>query len=169
MKRYEEFLNDTNPRIKIVMENEHEMLLELFPECAPITVENMLNLVENKFYDGIGFHRIIKNFMIQGGDPTGTGMGGSETKIKGEFRINGVKNDLMHTKGVISMARTNMPNSASSQFFICHVDVPHLDAKYAAFGVLIDGFDTLEEIASVETLRDYPIVPQIIKTIERVR
>ena len=170
MKRFEEFLNDNNPQIEIVMENGDSMKLELFPECAPITVENMLTLVSEKFYDGIKFHRIIKNFVIQGGDPTGTGMGGSKNQIKGEFRINGVKNDLLHTKGVISMARTNNPNSASSQFFICHADCKHLDAAYAGFGVVIEGLETLDKIASTDTDRyDYPIVPQVIKTIKRIR
>lgn len=170
MNRFEEYLNDTNPQIEIIMENGNSMKLELFPSCAPITVDNMLNLVSENFFDGIKFHRIIKNFVIQGGDPTGTGMGGSKTQIKGEFRINGVKNDLLHTKGVISMARTNNPNSASSQFFICHADCKHLDCSYAGFGVVIEGMDTLDKIANVDTDRyDYPIVPQIIKTIKRIR
>lgn len=170
MKKYTEFLNDKNPRIAIIMENEKQMVLELFEECAPITVKNMLNLVEQKFYDGIIFHRVIKNFMIQGGDPTGTGMSGSDEKIIGEFMSNGVRNELMHTRGVCSMARTNIPNSASSQFFICHVDTPHLDGAYAAFGCLVEGFDVLDEIANVQTgAYDKPITPQVIKTIKRVR
>lgn len=170
MKKYNEFLNETNPQIKIVMENNKEMVLELFPECAPITVANMLKFIEKKFYNSLIFHRVIKDFMIQGGDPTGTGMGGSDENIKGEFRANGVKNDLSHSRGVISMARTNAPNSASSQFFICHADAPHLDGMYAGFGVLIAGFDTLDEIANQQTdYMDKPITNQIIKEIVRVR
>ena len=170
MKNYNEFLNETNPRILITMENGKEMELELFPECAPITVGNMLELISENFYDGLIFHRVIKNFMIQGGDPTGTGMGGSPEKIRGEFRSNGIKNDLAHTKGVISMARTNNPNSASSQFFICHADTPHLDGMYAAFGVLVNGFDVLDEIAGVETnMSDMPLKEQKINSIRRVR
>lgn len=170
MKKYEEFLNDSNPRIKIIMNDGNTMVLELFPACAPVTVENMLELIEDKFYDGLIFHRVIENFMIQGGDPTGTGMGGSKEKIVGEFILNHVKNELMHTKGVISMARTNDYNSASSQFFICHTDVPHLDCQYASFGALIEGFDTLDAIATQKTDNsDRPLTPQIIKTIERIR
>lgn len=170
MKNYNEFLNEVNPRVLITMEDGKTMELELFPECAPITVGNMLDLINEHFYDGLIFHRVIKGFMVQGGDPTGTGMGGSEDKIKGEFRSNGVKNDLAHTKGVISMARTNDPNSASSQFFICHNDTPHLDGMYAGFGVLVDGFDTLDAIASQKTdMSDRPHTPQVIKTITRIR
>ncbi len=170
MKSYNEFLNDNNPRIEIVMENNSKMELELFPECAPITVENILRLVEKKFYDGIIFHRVIENFMIQGGDPTGTGMGGDDKKIKGEFRSNGVKNDLSHHRGVISMARTSMPNSASSQFFICHADALFLDGAYAAFGALVNGFETLDSIATTPTLPgDRPVNDQIIKTINIIR
>ena len=170
MKNYTEFLNDNNPRILITMSDDTKMVLELFPECAPITVANMLSLVEKHFYDGLIFHRIIENFMIQGGDPLGNGTGGSEEKIKGEFRSNGVANDLSHTRGVISMARSMMPNSASSQFFICHVDTPHLDGQYAAFGVLVDGFDTLDKIANVTTdAYDRPLSEVKIKKITRVR
>jgi peptidyl-prolyl cis-trans isomerase B (cyclophilin B) len=117
-KNYETYLNDTNPRVIITMTNGKTMTLELFPEVAPITVENFLKLVDEKFYDKLIFHRVIKGFMIQGGDPTGTGMGGSKQTIKGEFASNGVKNYLAHDRGVISMARTMAPNSASSQFFI---------------------------------------------------
>ena len=120
--------------ILITMENGDEIKAELYPEAAPKTVENFLKLVDEKFYDGLIFHRVIKGFMIQGGDPTGTGMGGSKDTIVGEFRANGFQNDLAHTRGVLSMARTNMPNSASSQFFIMHQDAPHLDGQYAAFG-----------------------------------
>lgn len=170
MKQYTEFLNENNPQIAITMISGDEMVLELFPACAPITVENMLKLVDQKFYDGLIFHRIIKNFMIQGGDPTGSGMGGSNELIRGEFRSNGVKNDLAHTKGVISMARSSNPNSASSQFFICHANAPHLDGMYAGFGVLVKGEEVLDKLASVQTGSfDRPVEEVVIKTIRRVR
>ena len=156
-----------NIKIKIIMENGREMTAELYPDIAPETVANFTELIEQKFFDGIIFHRIIKGFMIQGGDPTGTGMGGSPKKIKGEFASNGFKNDLKHERGVLSMARTMDPNSASSQFFIMHQDAPHLDGQYAAFGKIIDGIDVVDEIASVRTdFRDKPLEPQRIKTIE---
>ena len=143
------------------------MKLELDEANAPITVANFLKLVNEHFYDGLIFHRVIKNFMIQGGDPTGTGMGGSKENIKGEFTSNGVNNQLKHTRGTISMARAMHPDSASSQFFICHVDTPHLDGSYAAFGHLVEGYDVLDKIASVRTdFRDKPLEPQRIKTIE---
>ncbi|MBE6116156.1 MAG: peptidylprolyl isomerase [Erysipelotrichaceae bacterium] len=142
------------------------MKLELDEANAPITVANFLKLVNEHFYDGLIFHRVIKNFMIQGGDPTGTGMGGSKENIKGEFTSNGVNNQLKHTRGTISMARAMHPDSASSQFFICHVDTPHLDGSYAAFGHLVEGYDVLDKIASVRTdFRDKPLEPQVIKTI----
>ncbi len=167
-KNYNEYLNENNPRVVITMENGKTMTLELFPQTAPITVENFLSLVDNKFYDGLIFHRVIKDFMIQGGDPLGTGVGGSDTPIKGEFASNKVKNLLAHDRGVISMARTNDPNSASSQFFICHTKCSHLDGMYASFGVLVDGFDTLDEIANVKTdAYDMPKEKQMIKTIRR--
>ncbi len=170
MRNYKEYLNNENPQVEIVMENGDIMKLELFPETAPITVENFLSLVDNKFYDGIIFHRVIKGFMIQGGDPTGTGMSGSETKIKGEFTTNGVKNMLAHDRGVISMARTQIPNSASSQFFLMHEKSSHLDGAYAAFGVIIEGIEVIDKIANVDTNRaDCPIIPQRIKTMNRVR
>ncbi len=154
-------------KIRIIMENGREMTAELYPEVAPETVANFLDLIDRKFYDGIIFHRVIKGFMIQGGDPTGTGMGGSEKKIKGEFLSNGFVNELKHTRGVLSMARTMDPNSASSQFFIMHQDAPHLDGQYAAFGKVIDGLDVIDEIASVRTdFRDKPLEPQTIRTIE---
>lgn len=152
--------------VVIEMENGKEITLELYPDKAPITVENFLKLVGEGFYDGLIFHRVIPGFMIQGGDPEGTGMGGSKDKIKGEFLANGVKNDLKHTRGVISMARTAMPNSASSQFFIMHEDAPHLDGQYAAFGKVIDGMDAVDEIAAVECdFRDKPLVDQIMKRV----
>ena len=140
-------------KVKFEMENGKTMTAELYPETAPITVENFAKLVKEGFYDGLIFHRVIEGFMIQGGDPTGTGMGGPGYQIKGEFSSNGVKNDLKHTRGVLSMARSMMPDSAGSQFFIMHEDAPHLDGQYAAFGKLTDGFDVLDEIASCDTDR----------------
>lgn len=139
--------------VVIEMENGKEIKLELYPEQAPITVANFLKLVGEGFYDGLIFHRVIKGFMIQGGDPEGTGMGGAKEKIKGEFRANGVKNDIKHVRGVISMARAMDMNSASSQFFIMHQDASYLDGKYAAFGKVIDGMDAVDEIA--ESATDY--------------
>lgn len=154
--------------ILITMENGDEIKAELYPEAAPKTVENFLKLVDEKFYDGLILHRVIKGFMIQGGDPTGTGMGGSKDTIVGEFRANGFQNDLAHTRGVLSMARTNMPNSASSQFFIMHQDAPHLDGQYAAFGKVVEGMEAVDKIASVKTnWQDKPLKDQRIKTIRR--
>ena len=151
------------------MENGKTMTAELYPETAPQTVENFIDLINEHFFDGLIFHRVIKGFMIQGGDPSGTGMGGSERTIKGEFESNGFRNDLKHTRGVLSMARTMDPDSASSQFFIMHQDAPHLDGQYAAFGKVIDGIDTVDEIAGVKTdYRDKPLEPQRIRTIEIV-
>ena len=155
--------------VKIEMENGKTILIELYPEIAPITVANFEKLVKAGFYDGLIFHRVIKGFMIQGGDPEGTGMGGAEEKIKGEFRSNGVPNDLKHTRGVISMARSMMPNSASSQFFIIHEDAPHLDGNYAAFGKVIEGIETVDEIASVKVdFNDKPLEPQVMKKVSIV-
>lgn len=154
-------------KIKIIMENSKEMEAELYPEIAPITVENFVKLIKEKFFDGIIFHRVIPGFMIQGGDPTGTGMGGSKDTIKGEFLANGVVNNLKHERGVLSMARTMDPNSASSQFFIMHETSPHLDGQYAAFGKVTKGIEVVDEIASVKTdMMDKPLEPQTIKTIE---
>ena len=154
--------------ILITMENGDEIKAALYPETAPKTLENFLKLVDEKFYDGLIFHRVIKGFMIQGGDPTGTGMGGSKDTIVGEFRANGFQNDLAHTRGVLSMARTNMPNSASSQFFIMHQDAPHLDGQYAAFGKVVEGMEAVDKIASVKTnWQDKPLKDQRIKTIRR--
>ncbi len=150
----------------ITMENGGEIELELYPETAPITVKNFEDLVEKKFYDGLIFHRVIKGFMIQGGCPEGTGRGGPGYQIKGEFAANGVKNDLKHTRGVISMARSMMPDSAGSQFFIMHADAPHLDGQYAAFGKVVKGMEVVDEIASVRTnFMDRPLKDQRIKTI----
>lgn len=150
----------------IEMENGGKMTLELYPETAPITVANFVKLAKSGYYGGIIFHRVIKNFMIQGGDPTGTGAGGPGWTIKGEFMANGVKNPLRHTRGVISMARTSDPDSAGSQFFIMHKDAPHLDGQYAAFGKMTDGFETLDKIATTPTdFRDRPRAEQKIKSV----
>lgn len=137
--------------VVIEMENGKQIKLELYPDKAPVTVENFLKLVKDGFYDGLIFHRVIKDFMIQGGDPQGTGMGGAKDKIKGEFLMNGVPNDIKHERGVISMARAQNPNSASSQFFIVHKDSLFLDGQYAAFGRVVEGMDTVDEIAGVKT------------------
>ena len=133
--------------ITIEMENGKKIKLELYPDVAPITAANFEKLVKEGFYDGLIFHRVIEGFMIQGGDPEGTGMGGAKERIKGEFAANGVKNDLKHTRGVISMARSQNPDSASSQFFIMHKDAPHLDGQYAAFGRVVEGMEVVDEIA----------------------
>lgn len=170
MKNYKEFLNDKNPVCRIDMGDLGSMEVELFPEVAPITVKNFLDLVSNNFYNGIIFHRVIEGFMIQGGYPTGTGTGGSKNKIKGEFIQNGVKNELMHSRGVISMARTMIPDSASSQFFIMHQDAPHLDGAYAAFGIVTSGIEVVDKIAASETNRyDKPLNDIVIKEIVRIR
>ena len=142
------------------------MKFELDEENAPITVANIKKLAENNFYDGLIFHRIIKDFMIQGGDPKGNGMGGSDEYIKGEFLQNGVNNKHLHKRGTISMARANHPDSASSQFFICHVDTPFLDGQYAAFGDMVEGFEVLDKLANLKTGRnDKPIDPPVIEKI----
>ena len=152
--------------VKIEMENGGIIKLELYPEIAPITVENFTKLVSEGFYDGLIFHRVIKDFMIQGGDPEGTGMGGSDTKIKGEFAVNGFENTLSHERGVISMARAQNFNSASSQFFICHADAKFLDGQYAAFGKVTSGIEVVDEIASIPTdSMDRPMITQTIKSI----
>ena len=152
-----------NPIVTIEMEDGGIMKAELYPEIAPKTVANFEKLVREGFYDGLIFHRVIPGFMIQGGDPLGNGMGGSKEHIVGEFRANGYQNDLRHTRGVLSMARAMDPNSASSQFFIMHADAPHLDGSYAAFGRIIEGIETVDEIASIPTDRsDRPRVPQRI-------
>ena len=158
-----------NINIRIIMENGKEIEAELYPDVAPITVENFISLIKEKYFDGIIFHRVIPGFMIQGGDPTGTGMGGSDKTIKGEFLANGVVNNLKHTRGVLSMARTMDPNSASSQFFIMHQDAPHLDGQYAAFGKVTKGIEVVDEIANVKTdYRDKPLQDQRMKTIELI-
>ena len=152
----------------VIIEMEHggKIELELYPEHAPKTVANFLNLVYQGFYNGLTFHRVIPGFMIQGGDPLGTGMGGSEEKIVGEFRANGHNNPIKHERGVISMARTFAPNSASSQFFIMHKNAPHLDGQYAAFGKVVSGMEVVDEIASIPTdHNDKPKIAVRIKTI----
>ncbi|MBQ9469138.1 MAG: peptidylprolyl isomerase [Clostridia bacterium] len=150
--------------IRIEMENGGVIEIELCPEAAPVTAANFEKLVKEGFYDGLIFHRVIPGFMIQGGDPTGTGMGGSKTRIKGEFRANGINNPLKHTRGVISMARSSDPDSASSQFFIMHKDAPHLDGQYAAFGRVVRGMEVVDAIAETPTDRmDRPRVEQRIR------
>ena len=140
-----------NPIVTIEMENGDIMKAELYPEIAPNTVNNFISLVKQGYYDGIIFHRVIRGFMIQGGDPQGTGVGGPGYSIKGEFSGNGFKNDLKHTPGVLSMARTMMPDTAGSQFFIMHETSPHLDGQYAGFGKVIEGLDVVNKIAAVAT------------------
>ena len=152
--------------VVIEMENGKKIKIELYPDKAPITVENFEKLVKEGFYNGLCFHRVISGFMIQGGDPLGNGTGGSKNKIKGEFRSNGVPNDIKHVRGVISMARSANPDSASSQFFIMHKDAPHLDGQDAAFGKVTEGIEVVDEIAAVQTdFRDKPTVPQIMKSV----
>lgn len=146
------------------LENGKTIEIELYPDKAPITCENFTNLVEDGFYDGLTFHRVIRGFMIQGGCPYGTGTGGPGHNIKGEFLANGVNNDLKHTRGVVSMARAMDPDSAGSQFFIMHEDAPHLDGQYAAFGKVVSGMDAVDEIAECDTdFRDCPLEKQVIK------
>ena len=156
----------SNPIVTIEMENGGVIKAELYPEIAPNTVANFVNLVQSGFYNGLIFHRVIPGFMIQGGDPTGTGMGGPGYAIKGEFAANGFENKLSHERGVISMARANDPNSARSQFFIMHADYPALDGNYAAFGRVIEGIEAADHVAEVETGKnDRPVEDQVIKSI----
>ena len=152
--------------VVIEMENGAKIELELYPDAAPITVANFEKLAKEGFYDGLTFHRVIPGFMIQGGDPLGNGMGGAKNNIKGEFRANGHPNPIKHTRGVISMARAFDPNSASSQFFIMHADAPHLDGQYAAFGKVISGMETVDEIAAVPT--DYSDRPKVCIRMKKV-
>ena len=155
-----------NPIVTIKMENGKTMKAELYPEIAPNTVKNFISLIKKGFYDGVIFHRVIPGFMIQGGCPNGNGMGGPGYSIKGEFTLNGFKNDLKHTEGVLSMARTNDPNSAGSQFFIMVAPAPHLDGNYAAFGKLIEGIDVAKEIVSAKRdFRDKPYEDQVMKEV----
>ena len=156
----------SNPVITITMENGDVMRGELYPEIAPITVENFEKLADEKFYDGLTFHRVIPGFMIQGGCPRGNGTGGPGYQIKGEFAANGVANDLKHERGVLSMARAMDPDSAGSQFFIMVADAPHLDGQYAAFGKVTEGMEAADKIVNVKTdWHDCPREKQVIKTI----
>ena len=155
-----------NPIVTIEMEDGGVIRLELYPDIAPITVDNFVSLVKKGFYDGLIFHRVISGFMIQSGDPKGTGMGGPGYTIKGEFRANGVVNNIKHERGVISMARSMMPDSAGSQFFIMHADAPHLDGQYAAFGRVIEGIEEVDKIAAARTSRgDRPVTDQRMKKV----
>ncbi len=155
--------------IEITMENGGTIRIELDKTAAPITVENFEKLAAKGFYDGLTFHRVIPGFMIQGGCPQGTGMGGPGYTIQGEFASNGVANPIRHTRGVISMARAQDPNSAGSQFFIMHADAPHLDGDYAAFGHVVEGMEVVDEIAAVTTdFRDMPRTPVVMKTVRVV-
>ena len=156
----------SNPIVTFEMENGKVFKAELYPEIAPNTVKNFISLVKKGFYNGIIFHRVIRGFMIQGGDPNGIGTGGPGYSIKGEFKANGFNNTLRHTKGVLSMARSMMPNSAGSQFFVMHEDSPHLDGQYAAFGKVIEGIEVVDEIACVRTdFRDKPLEDQRMKSV----
>ena len=159
----------SNPIVTIEMEDGGIIRAELYPEIAPNTVRNFISLVKKGFYDGVIFHRVIPGFMIQGGCPQGNGMGGPGYEIDGEFSANGHKNDLKHTLGVLSMARTMAPNSAGSQFFIMHKDAPHLDGQYAAFGKVVSGMEVVDKIASVRTdWNDKPTTPVKMKTVELI-
>ena len=155
-----------NPIVTFTMENGDVMKAELYPEIAPVSVNNFISLIQKHFYDGLIFHRVIKGFMIQGGCPEGSGMGGPGYSIRGEFAQNGFPNDLKHTPGVLSMARSMHPDSAGSQFFLMHKTSPHLDGAYAAFGKVIEGLDVVDKIA--ETATDYsdrPLEDQVMKTV----
>ena len=156
----------SNPIVTFEMEDGAVMKAELYPEVAPNTVNNFISLVKSGFYDGLIFHRVIPGFMIQGGDPKGTGTGGPGYSIKGEFTRNGFKNDLKHDRGVLSMARTMMPNSAGSQFFIMHKNSPHLDGQYAAFGKVLEGMEVVDAIANTRRgPNDKPLTPQVMKKV----
>ena len=155
-----------NPVATIEMESGNSIQIELYPEMAPNTVNNFISLINKQFYNGTKFHRVIENFMIQGGDPLGNGMGDPGYSIKGEFSLNNIRNDLLHTRGVISMARSENPDSAGSQFFIMHKDAPHLNGAYAAFGKVIDGMEEVDRIALVrKNYLDKPLKDEVIKKI----
>ena len=155
-----------NPIVTITMENDSGIKAELYPEIAPESVNNFISLINKKFYDGLTFHRVIYGFMIQGGCPQGTGTGGPGYHIKGEFSQNGFENNLKHTPGVLSMARSMFPDSAGSQFFLMHKDAPHLDGAYAAFGKVIEGMEVVNAIAEVDTdYSDKPLTPQVMKSV----
>lgn len=162
--------NETTNTVQIEMSDGGKIIVELDEKSAPLTVKNFQKLIAQHFYDGLIFHRVISGFMIQGGDPQGTGMGGSKETVKGEFRANGVSNPISHERGVISMARSQFYNSASSQFFICHADAKFLDGQYAAFGKVVEGMDVVDRIASVPTNRaDRPMVEQRISSVTFVK
>ena len=164
--RKEFFTMAQNPIVTITMQNGDIIKAELYPDIAPNTVNNFISLIKKGFYNGLSFHRVIYNFMLQGGCPNGTGTGGPGYHIKGEFSMNGFKNDLKHTEGVLSMARTMIPNSAGSQFFIMHKNAPHLDGQYAAFGKVIEGMDVVNKIAETDTdFSDRPLDPQIMQSV----
>ena len=153
-----------NPVVTITMKSGKVIKAELYPDIAPNTVNNFISLIKSGYYNGLTFHRIISGFMIQGGDPEGTGMGGPGYSIKGEFAANGVANSLNHTRGVLSMARSSLPDSAGSQFFIMHEDAPYLDGQYAAFGKVIEGIDVVDKVAGVKTdYNDRPLEPVVIE------
>lgn len=155
-----------NPVVTITMENGDVIKAELYPDIAPNTVNNFISLINNKFYDGLTFHRVIYGFMLQGGCPEGTGTGGPGYHIKGEFSHNGFENNLKHTEGVLSMARTMIPDSAGSQFFIMHRAAPHLDGEYAAFGKVIEGMEVVNAVAECDTdFNDKPLDPQVMKSV----
>ena len=159
-------MENKNPIVTFEMENGDIFKAELYPEIAPNTVRNFISLINHNFYDGVIFHRVIKGFMIQGGDPEGIGIGGPGYAIKGEFSANGFKNDLKHERGVLSMARSMMPDSAGSQFFVMHKDSPHLDGQYAGFGKVIEGIDVVDKIAETKTnFQDKPKQDQVMKTV----
>ena len=155
-----------NPIVTFTMADGGVIKAELYPEIAPVSVNNFISLIQKNFYDGLIFHRVIKGFMIQGGDPEGTGMGGPGYSIKGEFKQNGFENDLKHTEGVLSMARSMQPDSAGSQFFIMHKTIPHLDGAYAAFGKVIEGLEHVNKIAETATdYEDRPLEDQVMKSV----
>lgn len=159
-------MENKNPIVTFEMENGDVFKAELYPEIAPNTVKNFISLVNHNFYDGVIFHRVIKGFMIQGGDPEEIGIGGPGYAIKGEFAANGFENNLKHDRGVLSMARSMMPDSAGSQFFVMHKDSPHLDGQYAAFGRVIEGMDAVDKIAETKTnFQDKPKEDQVMKTV----
>lgn len=159
-------MESKNPIVTINIKGGKTIKAELYPSVAPNTVNNFIYLINKGFYNGVCFHRVIEGFMIQGGCPNGNGMGGPGYSIKGEFTYNGFKNDLKHEKGVLSMARTMMPNSAGSQFFIMHANSPHLDGQYASFGKVIEGLDVVDEIATTKTdFSDKPLIPVIMESV----
>lgn len=163
----QKYHDSQNPVVTIHLDNERKIEVELYPKLAPNTVNSFISLINKGYYDGLTFHRVIRNFVIQGGCPEGTGTGGPGYNIKGEFTANGHPNDLHHSKGVISMARAQHPNSAGSQFFIMHGDSPHLDGQYAGFGEVISGLEYVDQIVEAPTdFRDNPVEPQMMLKVE---